>query len=397
MVILRRTCSTLYYCPFLPIVCSLLLIYLDKGDTLKILRIMLNDSEKMLNEEGQFNRAEELRGLRWYFPLDKKDYHSIIETFMTFMVERSKSVKECLSHLESIKVDTRKFMQEQFSSFFLQFVPLDIINTMFSVYINEGIKIMFRIGYAFFKTLKEEILECNTEDEFKFNTRERLEMLDDDEKRRFINQCYHLRIVRIKKQFSLIDTLKEDLNKSYICDPNVIGDSEIIKDEKEKLIIELFKELPPVQRTYDIKLIFSTKQDGHSISNMIKLASAYKDESAVFFLFVEDKKGNVFGAYLQHELGKTGPKRRLGSAENFVFTLHPSINFYHSQTDVGSFFEFDGSTMYIGAGDDGCAIVIDDGLNEGYSGASNVFGNDPLTQSNNKDFSIKYLELMIFV
>lgn len=364
---------------------------------MKILRIMLNDSEKMLNEEGQFNRAEELRGLRWYFPLDKKDYHSIIETFMTFMVERSKSVKECLSHLESIKVDTRKFMQEQFSSFFLQFVPLDIINTMFSVYINEGIKIMFRIGYAFFKTLKEEILECNTEDEFKFNTRERLEMLDDDEKRRFINQCYHLRIVRIKKQFSLIDTLKEDLNKSYICDPNVIGDSEIIKDEKEKLIIELFKELPPVQRTYDIKLIFSTKQDGHSISNMIKLASAYKDESAVFFLFVEDKKGNVFGAYLQHELGKTGPKRRLGSAENFVFTLHPSINFYHSQTDVGSFFEFDGSTMYIGAGDDGCAIVIDDGLNEGYSGASNVFGNDPLTQSNNKDFSIKYLELMIFV
>ena len=145
----------MHYSPFLPIIGSLLLIFLEKQDVLKVLRIMLLESERMLREDGQLNRAEELRGLRWYFPLDKKDYHSTIETFVTFMADRSKSVRECLKHLKFIEVDTREFMQTQFSSFFLNYVPLDIINTMFTVYLNEGIKIMFRIGYAFFKILKE--------------------------------------------------------------------------------------------------------------------------------------------------------------------------------------------------------------------------------------------------
>jgi len=396
LVILRRTNNALHYCPFLPVVASLLLMYLTREDCLHVLRLMLEDAQRMLNEEGQFNRAEELRGLRWYFPLDKKDYFSTIETFMTFMRDRSKSVKECLTHLESIEVDTRKFMQEQFSSFFLAYVPLDIINTLFTVYINEGIKIMFRIGYAFFKILKPVILDCTNEEEFTFNTKERLEAMDDEEKKKFVNQCFHLRIVKITKQFSLVDTNNEDLNKSYVCDPNIIGDTKILSDEA--LVNQLYKGVPAIFKANDLRLIFSTWADGYSLAHMCNVAAVYKEDAAVFLLLVQDHEDNAFGAFLQHEISKTGPNKKLGSAENFVFTLKPQVNFYASAPQAKTFFEYDGNNMYIGAGEKGCALVIDSSLEEGFSGESSTFCSPPLTQTKKgKDFRIKYLELMVFV
>lgn len=396
LVILRRTASSLHYCPFLPVVASLLLMFLSREDCLHVLRVMLEDSQRMLSEEGQFNRAEELRGLRWYFPLDKKDYFSTIETFMTFMRDRSKSVKECLAHLEAIEVDSRRFMQEQFSSFFLGFVPLDIINTLFTVYINEGIKIMFRIGYAFFKVLKPDILACANEEEFAFNTKERLEAMGDEEKKKFVNQCFHLRIVKIAKQFSLLDTQNEDLNNSYLCEPNVLGDTKVLADPA--LLNLLYRGVPAIFKAHDLRLVFSTWADGRSLAHLCNVAANYKEDAAVFLLLVQDQEDNAFGAFLQHEISRTGPNKKLGSTENFVFTLKPQARFYRSAPNAKTFFEYDGNNLYIGAGEKGCALVIDSSLEEGFSGESSTFESPPLTQSKKgKDFRIKWLELMVFV
>lgn len=396
MVILRRSSEKLRYCPFLPIVASILLLFVPECDALKITRIMVSESERMLHEEGQFNRAEELRGLRWYLPLDKKDYFATIETFMTFMRDRSASIRTSLDYLKSIGMDGRAFMQEQFSHFFLDYIPLDIIYMLFPAYLNEGIKILFRIGYGFFKTLKEYIKCCKNEDDFRNNCRQVLAMMTDDDKKRFINTCYQLRIVRIKKQFSLLDANNESNNVSCICEPCVVGeDSRILT--KPNHLTELFQFVPSIFKTNDLKLIFATWRDGRSMQSLIKTADSNYHEGAAFLLSIVDEKGTIFGAFLEHSLSKDHCVTKCGSCENFLFRLVPEPECYRGVLQKGAYYKFDGSDVYIGACATGCGLILDADLKEGHTSKSDVYDCPPLTLNGNRVFTIANLELFVFV
>lgn len=397
MVILRRSSEKLRYCPFLPIIASILLLFVPAHDALRITRIMIEESQRMLSEEGQLNRAEELRGLRWYFPMDKKDYFATIETFMTFMRDRSASIRASLDHLLAIGMDGRAFMQEQFSSFFLEYIPLDIIVMLFPAYLNEGIKILFRIGYGFFKTLKEYIKCCSAEDDFRANCRQVLATLTDEDKKRFINTCYHLRIVRIKKQFSLVDTQAEEAHDaSYICEPRVVGeDSKILA--KASYLEDLFRFVPNVFKANDLKLIFATWRDGRSLQHLIKTAERHYDDGTAYLLAIADEKGSVFGAFLEHRLSKDHSVVKCGSCENFLFRLEPQAEVFRGVLQQGTYYKYDGRDIYIGACASGCGLLLDSELKEGHTSKSEVYNCPPLTAGGNRDFKIASLELFTFV
>lgn len=396
MVILRRSSETLRYCPFLPVVASILLLFIPENDVLRVIRTMLAESERMLHEDGQFNRAEELRGLRWYFPLDKKDYVATIETFVTFMSSRSASIRTSLEYLESIGVDGRAFIQEQFSRFFLDYIPLDIIVLLFPAYLNEGIKILFRIGYAFFKTLKEYIRCCRDEDDFRYNCKRVLETMKDEDKKKFVNTCYHLRIVRIKKQFSLVDTDRASQHGSFICEPRIVGEDSRILSTLDCLP-DIYKFVPSIYKTNDLKLVFATWRDGRSMQNLIKRAQLNYEEGTAYLLAVIDEEGSIFGAFLEHRLDKPHSVVNSGSCENFLFKLQPEPRFYRGVQDKGTYYQYDGSDMYIGACKSGCNLLLDADLKEGHTSRSDVYDCPPLTVSGNRVFRVVNLELFVFV
>lgn len=373
---------------------GILMIYLDKFDTLKVVRTMLADSERMLKEEGQLNRAEELRGLRWYMPLAKKDYLATIETFLTYMPDRSKSIKECLKHMTSIEIDVKRFIQHQFNEFFSDYLPFDLVNTMFTIYLNEGIKIWFRVGYAFFKTMKDTILCINSKDEFDIIVREAFERFGDEDKKQFMKLCFHLRIVKIKKQFSLVDTHDHDHHKTYYCAPEVIGGTTILTNNK--ILNSIFDHIPSLNKSNDLKLIFSTSNNGRSLNQMILKASDYGGETAAYLLLIETSANQQFGCYLQHELLKSTPSHQFtGVSENFIFTLKPDIKFYRGDDAQKNFFSYDGSLLMIGAGKEGCSILLESDLVEGHTSKSEIYRNPTLTPF--ADFKIKSLELFALV
>lgn len=350
----------------------------------------------MLREDGQNNRAEELRGLRWYFPLDRKDFFATIETFMTFMRDRSASIRTSLDHLEKIGVNGRAFMQEQFSRFFLDYIPLDIIYMIFPAYLNEGIKILFRIGYAFFKTLKEYIRCCTSQEDFVMNCKHVLETMKDEDKKKFINTCYHLRIVRIKKQFSLLDTHKSSHHASYICEPRVVDDDSRILSNSEHLK-QLFDFVPSLYKAHDLKLIFATWRDGRSLQHMIKTADLHYEERGAYLLAVQDESGSIFGAFLEHSLKKSHCVVKCGSCQNFLFRLVPTAQCYRGVLEKGTYYQYDGADMYVGACKSGCGLLLDADLKEGHTSHSEVYDCPPLTGSGKRVFTVANLELFTFV
>lgn len=358
---------------------------------------MVEESQRMLREEGQFNRAEELRGLRWYFPLDKKDFFSTIETFKTFMADRSSSIRECLAHMEKINMNSTEFLKLQFSKFFVDYIPLDIIHIMFPAYLNEGIKILFRIGYSFFKTLKNVILKTKSQDEFEMNCTDALERLNTDEKKKFINTCYHLRIVRIKKQFSLIDTHKCSNHCSYICEPAIVGGDSVILTSS-LLINQLYDFIPSIHKANDLNMIFATWRDGRSIQYMVTLAEKFCEEMPGYVMIIQADDSSIFGAYLQHSLKKSsGKTKNQGSGEDFLFRLQPDPKCFCGVKGNHTYFDFDGQDIYIGACKSGCGLLIESDLKQGHTAKSEVFNCPPLTASGKKDFQIVNLELFSFV
>lgn len=71
--------------------------------------------------------------------------------------------------MESRKIDSFLLLEDCFSKFFFEYFPHDIVIQLFFVYLNEGVKTLFRMGYAFFKLYKDEILNSKDLNQIKYS------------------------------------------------------------------------------------------------------------------------------------------------------------------------------------------------------------------------------------
>ena len=78
MWVLKSSNKHLEFCPYLPQITAFLMMFCETEEVYMILDKMISESKRCLKEEEQFNRAEEMRGLRWYFTLTKQDFESLV-------------------------------------------------------------------------------------------------------------------------------------------------------------------------------------------------------------------------------------------------------------------------------------------------------------------------------
>mmetsp|Transcript_26687 Transcript_26687/g.23646 ORF Transcript_26687/g.23646 Transcript_26687/m.23646 type:complete len:141 (-) Transcript_26687:778-1200(-) len=122
---------------------------------------MIDQSKKLLDESSQY-RSDEMRGLRWHFTLEREHFDKFIQSFLNFVKMRSKVFNKLIKHFERIGYDYVELFHEFFTNQFFGFLPLKLVLRVFFAYLNEGIKIFYRYGYAILRTFKEDIL--NTTD-----------------------------------------------------------------------------------------------------------------------------------------------------------------------------------------------------------------------------------------
>lgn len=85
---------------------------------------------------------------------------------------------------------------------------------MFIVYLNEGIKVLYRMGYSFFKLYRDELQFCNQKNILLQKIEEKLKKLTLEDKEKFIEDCFKIRLVTIDKQFSALEIDSEKLPKA---------------------------------------------------------------------------------------------------------------------------------------------------------------------------------------
>ena len=94
--------------------------------------------------------------------------------------------------LEEKYIDPYQAISEMFSSFFIQILPYDIIMFFFLVYLNEGVKILYRMGYGFFKFFKPQMKESKDLNGMIYAVNHRAANFSQTDRRVFIQLCFKL-------------------------------------------------------------------------------------------------------------------------------------------------------------------------------------------------------------
>jgi len=169
--------------------------------------------------------------------------------------------------------------------------------------------------------------------------------------------------------------------------PELIGPTEILTDEYRK---QLSKHLPARIEGYPWTLVFSTSQNGFSLSSLYRKMTSI--ESPIL-LIIEDTLGNVFGAVTSCELRMS--ESFYGTGESFLFLMNPSLTVHSWSGENSYFIQGNNESLAFGAGDGRFGLWLDGDLNHGRSQTCKTFGNDPLSPQ--EDFWVKTLECWAFM
>lgn len=151
--LIEKTRTGLAYCPLLPIVASFLLVIFKEWEAYYVLNSMLDTTISLLDPYNQIG-ATGLRSLRWYFPMNEEDLRKVIATFVDHVKHKSARFTKMLEFFEKRSFNTAELFLGWFSTMFQGYLSYDFLFRIFFCYLNEGIKIFYRIGYAVLRNLR---------------------------------------------------------------------------------------------------------------------------------------------------------------------------------------------------------------------------------------------------
>lgn len=184
---------------------------------------------------------------------------------------------------------------------------------------------------------------------------------------------------------------------------------------RQEMCDELRQLMPTrIQLYTEWSLIYSLEQHGASLHSLYdNLKSDTNSNARVgYILVIQDRKGGIFGGYVNEPFHPTDSRRYYGNGECFLWKLEKvpdlRVNVKESKQKEDSHnwqlrgYPYTGINEYsiyctskflsMGAGDGHYGLWCDDGLYKGVSSPSLTFGNDVLSREGSK-FHIVGLEI----
>jgi len=353
---------------------------------------MLAESKLFLDESTQFH-ARQMRGLRWHLTLNQEDFEKFIKSFYENVTGKSQSFSEIQIHFDKIGFDYLKMFQEWFRQLFLGWLPVNLVLKIFACYMNEGIKIYYRMGYAACRVLKKDILACKDPNVMKDMIRNKLLNMDKKLSKKVIKKGFELTLKKIKKEFSKVEVDTTNLEKVKVhYRPHIARSSSIVKDDAFETLWEW---IPNRNKLSDPELVYSSYKDGFSLRAVYAKCADYNGCSMIMIL--KSDQNTIFGAFID-EVFSCESSKFVGSDECFVFSLYPEDKKYPCQKKEASHLLAAKEYFAIGDGLDGPAIHLDEDLLNGHSYHSESYGNPQFNGKKDKlDSEFKCLSMEVYI
>ncbi|GAB5365005.1 hypothetical protein AAMO2058_001019100 [Amorphochlora amoebiformis] len=272
LCILQHTHPDITYCPFLPDICSVLCLHLPEWEVYHIVDTML---ERSKNDE-------------WFFPLSGKRFMCYVESFLLLMQLRMR---------------------------------YDLVLRLMDCFLNEGAKMLFRVGLALLKTNEKMLLSCTNKHQFlnRFAKHMRMHTNVDE----ILSEAFNIRGFS-RRMLSKLHATHEIKEIPFAKVPVFYMPQFKASDSKLMTVTQLrklWKHLPALMRIQDPVLLFTTQNHGYNLDILLDRTG---HQSA--FIVIKTQKGSSFGVFLHWR--EDLAKNKIGE-ESFVFTLAPNLSCYH--------------------------------------------------------------------
>lgn len=136
---------------------EILLIYMPVEEAFWVAQKMMANSAKLLGD------LKKRKYLRWHFTFTKADYFHMIGAFIQSYIDITYFKKRSIIlRLQQIGYDISELLDEMFKYFFTSFHRIDIVTDIFTNFVFDGVRVLFRFAYASLKIHKEDIKAVET-------------------------------------------------------------------------------------------------------------------------------------------------------------------------------------------------------------------------------------------
>jgi len=359
------------YCPLVVPIINLLLLFLKEEEAYFLIYELLNDNIKYRVETHIYTT--------------KKDEQLMYKVFSKVFRKQFPKLYEVM---ESLGATIDDFVDDWFQNFFMNSLPITTVIQIFTVYLNEGTRILYRAGLGILNLFYADLINCKT----KIN---------------FLNMIHQLSIqlistefLKVSYSFSLIDLQKSRntlINEILdVVEPNSIyyrpkieNSSSIFQDEMWELIYEW---LPKRCQIKDPVSIFRVEEYGYNLRIFYEILA----DNCPSLLVLKAPNDSVFGVFMSIPWNVS--TEIVGHKDTFLFTIKPTCQKFEWKQEKDNAIQIENKGFYIGMGPDGFGLSIDDDWNA-TSSPCPTFNNPPLAGNDylNTSFSIMAIEAYIFV
>eukprot|EP00922_Rhytidocystis_sp_ex-Travisia-forbesii_P005004 GHVS01007312.1.p1 GENE.GHVS01007312.1~~GHVS01007312.1.p1 ORF type:complete len:1022 (-),score=175.44 GHVS01007312.1:1100-4165(-) len=364
------------FCPVLPHLCCILLVYMTEQEAFAVLHSLIKSAVSRIKSDDP----------RPFMTYKRKDFVRFVRVIMTGAAQRLTKV---YNHLTNLKVDMAAWIARTVQDGFARTLPLDYVLRVYGGFLFEGSKTFFRYSLAILKLLEGQLLACSTR-----SAAEGLLYDLTDESAIKLNSltkmAYRFKIRSKRHGFNRVTSecpspYLMSVRMHHFYRPRLSVPSQLLSDSQWEV---LWSWLPNSMRILDPVLAYCSNRDGMSITALMKKMDGPQHQPILFI--IQTMEGELFGGFSPFAFTYSGKEVNDMKSDAFVFTLAPEEQAYWWTGMNQTFMECQRTHIYIGGGD--IAIYIDSELRSGRSRASASFNSPPLAKGD----SLGFFEIGVF-
>eukprot|EP01083_Nonionella_stella_P071680 192698_1 len=372
MCVLQFHHPNIRYCPVLPHIVFLALTILSEEETFCLCCCLLQRSQK----DG------------WYLQPSASSSVVFVHTFGEIL---NGKLPKLVSHFSSIiSYDPLPTCSEWFSTVFSACLTESARMRVMDVFMNEGSKVLYRVALAIFSLCSDELLHCSYSSEIGTILQKcaRTASIDKILSKGFSFRLHRKHFAQIDQHHQVFKLLIPHTPSPVLSWPNFDPDSSRILSRRQVFI--LWTWIPESPRHAELKCLFSTAQNGFSLSSMLNEC----DGQSPTIIVMKDSKGNSCGVFLARPFSRDLKPQR--DCQAFVFSLHPhAACFKWTQNEVDVLVTL--STEQVAVGDSGShAIFLPKSMETATTAPTAGFGNTRLIPTESGDFRVVEIEVWGF-
>eukprot|EP01105_Mastigella_eilhardi_P028972 TRINITY_DN995_c0_g2_i3.p1 TRINITY_DN995_c0_g2~~TRINITY_DN995_c0_g2_i3.p1 ORF type:complete len:713 (-),score=137.71 TRINITY_DN995_c0_g2_i3:49-1878(-) len=357
------------YCPMIPDILLLLLTYMDEAEAYALLSTLLARSKQD----------------HYYFNLNRAQAAQFYLTFNDLVKTKLSNVYR---HMQEVGVTSmEEFASSWFKTFFVGFLPYKTALRVMDVFMNEGIKVLYRVGlailYLLWPYLKTTVDPASWSEAIIAGG---VSLLDGEKliKTAFSfrlrdSERMQLEMANYGKKSAALATSASDLPDATMVyyRPKIETSSTIIQDDEFELIWSF---LPNNYAIMDPVRLYTSEREGFSLATLIHKC----EDITPTIIFIRTPAKHVFGAFISVPWTDivANKGRFVGDGYCFLWSLHPQVSKYGWQpTNEDKYFViFRDHSVAFGLHAHGAGLMLDDELN-GHSYPSPTYNSPALAEA----------------